>query len=108
MGYRGVRFIRSVKDHFNKDVEIIARSKKHYWVPKHVSDVSEYLRRLGHTVSSSFQVQPKRWIVERTFAWIGKYRRLSKDYEFNMTYSEGLIYLAMIKNMAKKIIKSQV
>lgn len=40
-----------------------------------------------------FAVQPRRWVVERTFAWLGKYRRLSKDYERDMTSSEGFIYL---------------
>jgi putative transposase len=41
-----------------------------------------------------FVVESKRWVVERTFAWIGKYRRLSKDYEFYGNSSESFIYLA--------------
>lgn len=44
---------------------------------------------------------PKRWIVERTFAWLGRYRRLSKDYEQNPLSSETWIYLAMIHRMAR-------
>lgn len=44
---------------------------------------------------------PKRWIVERTFAWLGRYRRLSKDYEHNPLSSETWIYLAMIHRMAR-------
>jgi len=48
-------------------------------------------------------VQPKRWIVERTFSWLGKYRRLSKDYEFKMTHSENFIYLAMTRNMLRRL-----
>ena len=47
---------------------------------------------------SSFVVLPKRWIVERTFAWLGRSRRLSKDYEGLPATSEALIRVAMIPN----------
>jgi putative transposase len=47
----------------------------------------------------TFVVLPKRWIVERTFAWLGKYRRLSKDYEASPTVSASWIYVAMINLM---------
>lgn len=47
---------------------------------------------------------PKRWIVERTFAWLGRFRRLSKDYETNARSSEAWIYIAMIHRMARKLI----
>jgi putative transposase len=50
-----------------------------------------------------FAVQPRRWVVERTFAWLGKYRRLSKDYERCLHSSEGLIYLASIRTMLKRL-----
>jgi len=43
-----------------------------------------------------FKVLPGRWVVERTFAWLGRYRRLSKDYEYHLQTSETMIYLAMI------------
>jgi putative transposase len=42
---------------------------------------------------------PKRWIVERTFGWFGRYRRLSKDYEETRASSEDVIYAAMINRM---------
>ena len=48
-----------------------------------------------------FVVLPKRWIVERTFAWLGRYRRLSKDYEANPRSSEAWIYIAAIHRMAR-------
>jgi putative transposase len=51
-----------------------------------------------------FIVLPKRWIVERTFAWLGRYRRLSKDYECNPRSSETWIYVAMIHRMARKMV----
>lgn len=50
-----------------------------------------------------FVVLPKRWIVERTFAWLGRYRRLSKDYERQPESSEALIYVAMIHLMLRRL-----
>jgi putative transposase len=50
---------------------------------------------------SGFVVLPRRWVVERTFAWCGKYRRLSKDYEATTLSSETMIYLAMIHRMLR-------
>lgn len=44
---------------------------------------------------SGFQLLPRRWVVERTFAWLGRYRRLSKDYEALPATEEAWIYLAM-------------
>ena len=50
-----------------------------------------------------FQVLPLRWIVERTFGWLGRYRRLSKDYEQNPESSEAWIYCAMIHLMIRRL-----
>jgi putative transposase len=50
-----------------------------------------------------FVVLPKRWIVERTFAWLGKCRRLSKDYEHRIESSEAMVRLAMIGLMARRL-----
>jgi putative transposase len=52
-----------------------------------------------------FQVQPWRWIVERTFAWLGKFRRFSKDYEFLTDTSESMIYAAMTRNTVARLAK---
>jgi putative transposase len=53
--------------------------------------------------STGFTVLPHRWIVERTLAWLGRYRRLSKDYEELPETSEALIYLAMTHLMLKRL-----
>jgi hypothetical protein len=45
----------------------------------------------------------KRWVVERTFGWLGKYRRWSKDYEYLTASSEAMIYVAMIHLMVRRI-----
>ena len=51
-----------------------------------------------------FEVQPWRWVVERTFGWFGRYRRLSKDYEHNPKSSETWIYVAMIHRMSRNML----
>jgi transposase len=50
-----------------------------------------------------FHPEPKRWIVERTFAWLGKCRRLSKDYEALTRSGEAWIYLAMSRLMLLRL-----
>jgi putative transposase len=50
----------------------------------------------------TFQVIPKRWIVERTFSWLSAHRRLSVDYERKVKSSEAMIQIAMIRLMLKK------
>lgn len=50
-----------------------------------------------------FVVRPWLWIVERTFAWLGRYRRLSKDYEYLVETSEAMIYIAMIHLMVRRL-----
>ena len=50
---------------------------------------------------------PKHWIVEGTFGWLGKSRRLSKDYERKVQTSEALIEVAMIRLMLRRLESSQ-
>ncbi len=50
-----------------------------------------------------FTVLPRRWVVERTFAWLGRYRRLSKDYEQRAEVSEAMVHLAMISLMLRRL-----
>lgn len=53
--------------------------------------------------AQGFQLLPKRWIVERTFAWLGRYRALSKDYERLPQTTEALIYAAMTHLMLRRL-----
>jgi putative transposase len=50
-----------------------------------------------------FKVLPRRWVVERTFGWLGRYRRLSKDYEKLPGTSEAMIQMAMIHIMVRRL-----
>lgn len=50
-----------------------------------------------------FAVHPRRWVVERTFAWLGDCRRLSKDYEVYAETSEAFVYLAMIHLLLRRL-----
>jgi len=54
-----------------------------------------------------FEVIPWRWVVERSFAWLGAYRRLSKDFEFFTLHSESMIYLASIHRLLKRLAPAQ-
>ena len=53
--------------------------------------------------AEGFEVLPKRWIVERTFAWLGRHRHLSKDYEGCVDSSEAWIHIAMARCMLKRL-----
>ena len=55
--------------------------------------------------TKGFAVLPRRWVVERSFAWIGRYRRLSKDYEALTTTSEALIWAAFGTTMLRRCAK---
>jgi putative transposase len=70
------------------------------WVHEHLDAVLEIVSR--DPAVAGFHVLPHRWVVERTFAWFGRYRRLSKDYEQLTASSEAMIYLASIHTMLKR------
>ena len=51
----------------------------------------------------TFKVLPRRWVVERTFGWLGRSRRLSRDYERQARTGETMVYLAMIRLMLARL-----
>jgi putative transposase len=83
--YKGAEFVRWVKDQFDCIFEIVEKKK----------------------TGKGFQVLPRRWVVERTFAWLGRSRRLSKDYERKTTSSEGQVYIASSRLMLRQICKER-
>jgi putative transposase len=83
------------------------------WADGAYAAVADWVQRRCHWLLTTilrpvnlhhFVVLPKRWIVERTFAWLGRYRRLSKDYETNPRSSEAWIYIAMIHRMSRYVL----
>ena len=52
---------------------------------------------ISKKIKDTFAILPKRWIVERTFAWLGNFRRLSKDFEILTERGENMIRIAMMK-----------
>jgi putative transposase len=71
------------------------------WVLLHRWVILEVVTRRKDAVG--FEVEPHRWIVERTFGWLNRYRRLSKDYEQLTETGEALIYVAMTHLMVRRI-----
>ncbi len=59
---------------------------------------------ISQKIKDVFSVLPIRWIVERTFAWLGNYRRLSKDYEILKTTAENMVRIAMLRIMVAKCV----
>lgn len=78
-GYRGENFARVVDQICGAEVEVSIKTEK------------------------GFKILPRRWVVERTFAWFNHYRRLSKDYEKLPEVSEALIYSVMCRLMLRRL-----
>lgn len=71
------------------------------WVREHLDALLEIVSR--DPAHKGFQVLPRRWVVERTLAWLNRYRRLSKDYDKCIQSSEGTVYIASIHTMMKRL-----
>ena len=91
--YRGQRLRAWVEDECGWTLEIVERPRRWGWYPIGVEPPPV----------PAFTVLPRRWVVERTFAWLLLFRRLSKDYEELPATSEALIYLAMSRLMVKRL-----
>jgi len=73
------------------------------WVKGHLGCRLEIVKRPDHL--RGFKVLPRRWVVERTFGWFGRYRRLNRDYERLATSGEVMVYLAMTRLMLRRLTK---
>lgn len=71
------------------------------WVKTTCGWTLEIIKRSDDT--KGFKVLPRRWVVERTFGWLGRYRRLSKDYEGLPECSESMVYIAMTHIMLRRL-----
>ena len=84
-GYQGKATADAVRADADLPLEIVKRSDK----------------------AKGFVLLPKRWIVERTFGWLGRCRRLAKDFEHLTRSHVGFVILAMIRLMARRIARLQ-
>jgi putative transposase len=86
-------FVDWVQDQRQRTVEVVKRPSRGRWYPPGVEPV----------VLPAFTVLPRRWVVERTFGWLGMNRRLSKDDEGVPETSEAWIYLGMSRLMLRRL-----
>ena len=75
------------------------------WVKNLFGWVLEIVKRSD--IATGFELLPHRWIVERTFGWLNRSRRLSKNFERLSTSSEAMVYLAMLPLMTRRLTKQQ-
>ena len=83
--YSGAELIAWVKAQFDCVLEVVEKKK----------------------TGQGFQVVPRRWVVERTFAWLSRYRRLNRDYERNPKSSESMVYVASSRLMLRRLCKNR-
>jgi len=94
MGYRG-DFPAWCKEQLGWTIEIVKRPSR--W--------GRYPEGVEPPPMPRFTILKRRWVVERTIAWIGRNRRMSKDYEFLIETSESFVYAAMSRLMLKRLTK---
>jgi transposase len=80
-GYAGEKLASALAGHGQWQIEIVKRSDR----------------------SAGFYVLPRRWVVERTFAWLNRNRRLAKDFEVTLASSQAWIYLASVQLLARRL-----
>ena len=110
-GYQG-RGKRWAEEVFGSSVDVVRKPKKP--VPEKVAQrwAAEWAKE-GKEVDwqklmppKGFKVLPRRWVVERTFSWLGQNRRMSKDYERLPENSEAFVYVAMTRLMARRLARA--
>ena len=98
MGYRGKQ-LKEFMAKRSKDLEVVLRPRK--WVRL----TQEQVERGEIPTMPAFTVLPRRWVVERTFAWIGRYRRMSRDYEYKIQTSKIMLFLCLARTFLKRLCK---
>ena len=93
MAYRGQRLRTWIEDECGWTLEIVERPRRWGWYPVDVEPPP----------IPAFTVLPRRWVVERTIAWVGRDRRLSKEYESRPERRETMIDLAMSRLRRRRL-----
>ena len=94
-GYRG-KFVERVKEDLDIEIEVVSR-------PGQGENVWHKQGDPVPQVTKGFQVVQWRWLVERTFGWIGRNRRLSKDYEGLLQTAEAFIWAAALRMLVARL-----
>jgi transposase len=103
-GYKKGGFVEWVKTTLGWEVEVVEHpwsGLRGVWAPKDAVIDRDKIRPKG------FHVLKRRWVVERTFAWLSTWRRLSKDYEVLPSSEEAWIHLAMIRIMLRRLAQTE-
>ncbi len=107
-GYEG-RGKRWAEEILGLSVEVVRKPPKP--TPEKVARIwAQELAKEGEKIDwqrlmplRGFRVLPRRWVVERTFSWLGQNRRMSKDYERLCASAEAFVYVAMIRLMVRRL-----
>lgn len=97
-------FVEWVKETLGWEVEVVEHpwsGLRGVWAPRDAVIDWDKIRPKG------FHVLKRRWVVERTFAWLSTWRRLSKDYEVLPSSEEAWIHLAMIRIMLRRLAQTE-
>ena len=98
--YKKGDFVEWVKAQFGWEVEVVEHpwsGQRGVWSPEGADSEWEQVRPKG------FHVLKRRWVVERTLAWLSTWRRLAKDYEVLPCSEEAWIYVAMMRLMLRRL-----
>lgn len=109
-GTSGYQVLQKLFEHIKQSVHNRWCRLKLIWADGAYASIVEKVRKnfgwildivLRSDAAKGFVVLPRRWVVERTFGWFGRYRRLSRDFEHTTSSSENVVYIASIRRMLK-------
>ena len=94
-GYQGSD-LKAIVQQQGADLEVVKRP------PGRMRIYNDQWKAEWIPIERSFSVLPRRWVVERTFAWMGRNRRLHRDYEYLPNISETYLYVSMARLMLSR------
>jgi transposase len=99
-GYTG-KLLNWIEQELGWSVEVVERSPRRGFIVTPDHQVQRVV------LPPQFELLPRRWVVERSFAWIGRNRRMRKAYEALPAKSEAMVYLTMIRLLLKRLVSGQ-
>ena len=94
------------------DAKVASARLKHIWADSAYQGFIEFATVLLSIVvaivkprkrTRGFKVQPRRWVVERTFGWLTRWRRLNRNYEHTLASSRAVVQIALIGMMVRRL-----